>query len=367
MKGLRKYLPPFAPDISGASSVLYEMGGILVICDAGGCTGNVCGFDEPRWFLKRSCIFSAGLRDMDAVFGRDDRLAAKLEEACSQIEAAFVCVIGTPVPAVIGTDYRALKRMLETKVHLPVFTVETTGIRQYDAGEEMAYMELFRTFAQKQAAVRPGTVGILGATPLDVSDLDVQGKLRHVLSGEGIREVYCYGMGDGLSKVQKAGEVEKNLVLSPAALAAAKYLEAQFGTPYEARYPLAERLLSDAMEKTDVRMILQNAENGTWEKQGRYANILILHQQVLANGLRKALQKRLGPESRITVASFFLMKDEWMENGDIRLREEEELFRLAEDGAYTLVAADGIFRPMFGKDVAFIDIPHFACSGRLCG
>ena len=40
MRGLRKYLTPFAPDQSGAVSVLYELGGIIVICDAGGCTGN---------------------------------------------------------------------------------------------------------------------------------------------------------------------------------------------------------------------------------------------------------------------------------------------------------------------------------------
>ena len=35
MRGLRKYLTPFAPDQSGAVSVLYELGGIIVICDAG--------------------------------------------------------------------------------------------------------------------------------------------------------------------------------------------------------------------------------------------------------------------------------------------------------------------------------------------
>ncbi|HBN57365.1 MAG TPA: nitrogenase molybdenum-iron protein, partial [Lachnospiraceae bacterium] len=45
MKGLLKYLSPFAPDQSGAASVLYDLGGITVICDAGGCTGNICGFD----------------------------------------------------------------------------------------------------------------------------------------------------------------------------------------------------------------------------------------------------------------------------------------------------------------------------------
>ena len=78
MRGLLKYLAPFAPDQSGACGVLYELGGILVICDAGGCTGNVCGFDEPRWFLEKSRIFSAGLRDMDAILGKDDLLAKKL-------------------------------------------------------------------------------------------------------------------------------------------------------------------------------------------------------------------------------------------------------------------------------------------------
>ena len=81
MRGLRKYLTPFAPDQSGAVSVLFELGGIVVICDAGGCTGNVCGFDEPRWFEQKSAIFSAGLRDMDAILGRDDRLVAKLADA----------------------------------------------------------------------------------------------------------------------------------------------------------------------------------------------------------------------------------------------------------------------------------------------
>ena len=64
MKGLRKFLTPFAPDQSGAVSVLYELGGIVVICDAGGCTGNICGFDEPRWHTHRSAIFSAGLREI---------------------------------------------------------------------------------------------------------------------------------------------------------------------------------------------------------------------------------------------------------------------------------------------------------------
>ncbi|HCI83425.1 MAG TPA: nitrogenase molybdenum-iron protein, partial [Lachnospiraceae bacterium] len=54
MRGLRKVLTPFAPDQSGAESVLYELGGMIVILDAGGCAGNICGFDEPRWSSRKS-------------------------------------------------------------------------------------------------------------------------------------------------------------------------------------------------------------------------------------------------------------------------------------------------------------------------
>ena len=150
VRGLRKYLTPFAPDQSGAVSVLYELGGLIAICDAGGCTGNVCGFDEPRWFEQKSALFSAGLRDMDAILGRDDRLVEKLVDAASKLDVKFVAIIGTPVPAVIGTDYKALGRMCEKKLNMPVITIDTDGMELYDVGEEKAWLELFRTFAEKE-------------------------------------------------------------------------------------------------------------------------------------------------------------------------------------------------------------------------
>ena len=84
MRGLRLHLTPFAPDQSGAVSALFELGGIVVVADAGGCTGNICGFDEPRWHTMRSAVFSAGLRDMDAIMGRDDKLVAGVASAASR-------------------------------------------------------------------------------------------------------------------------------------------------------------------------------------------------------------------------------------------------------------------------------------------
>ena len=142
MKGLMRYLSPFAPDQSGASSVLFELGGMIIICDAGGCAGNVCGFDEPRWFTKKSAIYSAGLRDMDAILGRDDRLIGKIEKAIATMDPEFIALIGTPVPAVIGTDLKGLAKVVEKKFGIPALAVETKGMVTYEEGEEKAYEAL---------------------------------------------------------------------------------------------------------------------------------------------------------------------------------------------------------------------------------
>lgn len=343
MRGLRKYLTPFAPDQSGAVSVLYELGGIIVICDAGGCTGNVCGFDEPRWFERKSAVFSAGLRDMDAILGRDDRLVAKLVDAAEKVEAGFAAVIGTPVPAVIGTDYQALKRMCEKKTDLPVLAVNTDGMELYDAGERKAYLELFKVFAREKLPVEAGRVGILGMTPQDVSDLKAADKLREKFKSQGHQAV-CYGMGDGLDEVKKASSVEKNIVVSPAALECARYLEKTFGTPYEVGYPLVEELVPDM------------------EYAGK--KILIVQQQVMAGSIRAELRKR-GGDGKITVASWFSMEKDLLEEGDVSLKDEEDYMELVEKGRYDVIFADPCMRRMT-KDFSgvFVDAVHFAVSGK---
>ena len=343
MRGLRKYLTPFATDQSGAVSVLYELGGIIVICDAGGCTGNVCGFDEPRWFERKSAVFSAGLRDMDAILGRDDRLVAKLVDAAEKVEAGFAAVIGTPVPAVIGTDYQALKRMCEKKTDLPVLAVNTDGMELYDGGERKAYLELFKVFAREKLPVETGRVGILGMTPQDVSDLKAADKLREKFKSQGHQAV-CYGMGDGLDEVKKASSVEKNIVVSPAALECARYLEKTFGTPYEVGYPLVEDLVPDM------------------EYAGK--KILIVQQQVMAGSIRAELRKR-GGDGKITVASWFSMEKDLLEEGDVSLKDEEDYMELVEKGRYDVIFADPCMRRMT-KDFSgvFVDAVHFAVSGK---
>ena len=236
----------------------------MVICDAGGCAGNVCGFDEPRWFTKKSAVFSAGLRDMDAILGRDDRLIEKLSKACEQISPAFTAIIGTPVPAVIATDMRALRRMAEKKTGLPCITAECTGTNYYDSGSEPVWIELFKTFATESKPVQKGRLGIIGATPLELSIISPE-RIVAEYKAKGWENVICYGMGSTLDDVKNAAAAEMNIVCSASAIKAAEYLKEKFGTPYEIEYPrscLPEEIVQKADKFTDKNEELDESGEG---------------------------------------------------------------------------------------------------------
>jgi len=344
MKGLRKYLTPFAPDQSGAVSVLYEMGGIIVICDAGGCTGNICGFDEPRWSSTRSAVFSAGLRDMDAILGRDDKLVEKLAMAAERIDANFAAIIGTPVPSVIGTDYRALKRLAEKKTELPVITVETTGMRLYDEGADSACYELFRTFSEEGKEVEPGRLGVIGAIPLDFGEGQMLEEMKEILTKDGWTDIVFYGLGSSMDDVKEAGKSEKNLVVSPAGIHTAEFLKNKYGTPYEIACPMKPERLPDV------------------DYNGK--KVLVVHQQVIANEIRDMIRARGG--EAVDVATWFMLSPVIKEEGDRHLTEEDEFESVVMNGEYDYILADRTMESIVpGYNGRFFHAPHFAVSGKL--
>ena len=349
--GFRRFTTPFAPDQSGAVSVLYDMGGICVICDAGGCTGNICGFDEPRWFGSQSAVFSAGLRDMDAILGRDDRLVEKLSDAAGIIPASFAAIVGTPVPAVIGTDYRALCRMASKKTGLPVVGVNTDGMEYYDRGLEKSYLALVEAFCPRQDdndtndTAAPGrTIGIWGYSPLDFAGILSETDLREWVRQQGYDRMICCGAGTKAGDLPALRFAEKNIVLSPAGTGAAKWLEKQYGTPWEYCIPQASAIL----EKTAPDM-----------PAGR---TLVVHQQVLADTFCDILRKK---GMQADTAGFFMMQPGLQKADDVRLREETDLRSLVQERHYDNVIADGSLAPVLaGLPVRLYHLPHFAVSGE---
>ena len=360
-KGYREILTPFAPDQSGAVSVFYELGGITVICDAGGCTGNICGFDEPRWFRARSAVFSAGLRDMDAILGRDEKLVKKLADAAALLSEggedktpAFAAIVGTPVPAVIGTDFRALERMSEKKTGLPCIGIACDGMEYYDKGAEKAYLALFEKFAKKPGnetdAERNGRIGILGAQYMDLGGIADYEALREYTEKEFGKRAVIYGSrADGTEAFSDPTSVCENLVITVSGYEAAKALLSKYSVPFRCCNPLAERQIRKIAENTSVA--------------GK--RILVVHEQITANSCRKVLQE-LGAGS-VDTATWFMLKKELSEAGDFHLSEETDLARAVCSGKYDMISADPVMLPLLRDcfDGGFAGLPHFAVSGKL--
>ncbi len=349
MRGLFLHLSPFAPDQSGVVSALYEMGGLLVVCDAGGCTGNICGFDEPRWKTHSCALFSAGLRDMDAILGRDDRLVDRTVKAAGDLRPAFVAYIGTPVPCVIGTDFFGIRRMTEkrlaaTHADCPVLTFDTTGTATYEKGSEQAYLSLCRTFTNANEKKEAGSLGVFGATPLDVGPDGslLADALRNETACE---KVVLHGFGSGLDAIRHAAGFERNLVVAPSGLAAARYLAEERGIPFSIGYPMTPQL-SEALDRI---------------RQMKACRILIVHQHVLATALRERILKE-NPEASVTCASFFTLLPG---TEGVFLADEDAFIHCVENGSFDCIVGDAVLaRAVPDAQCLWIDIPHFAISGR---
>ncbi|MCR4688168.1 MAG: nitrogenase molybdenum-iron protein [Saccharofermentans sp.] len=310
MRGLRKVLTPFAPDQSGAVSVLYSLGGLIVVIDAGGCTGNICGFDEPRWQGAKSAIFSAGLRDMDAILGRDELLVKKTIDAASRIDCKFIALVGTPVPATIATDYKALKRMMEKKTDLPILTIPANGMRLYDEGEAMAYRQLAEVLGEEGNENKEESETVIGQTPL------------------------TYGMD------YKDVSLEQMKLLGNSKIIAASASGVSFaesmGLRYEAKAEPAMKYLTEDLK----------------------GKVLVCHDEVFGKTLRDN-----GVD--LDIATFFTLHDSIAREGDRKISEEDDFTKMVLEGGYDTVVADEILRELIpdfkGK---FIDAPCFAISGR---
>ena len=119
---------------------------------------------------------------------------------------------------------------------------------------------------------------------------------------------------------KKASSASKNIVVSPAALVAAQYLEKTFGTPYEISYPLAGELIPE--------MDYTGKENSGCTPAGD----------------RRFYSKRTagarGAEI-VQVADWFYDEERtsW-EEGDVFLRDEDDYIEVVENGDFDIIFAD---------------------------
>lgn len=371
MIGLRKYLSPFIPDQSGSVATFFELGGLIVIIDAGGCVGNICGFDEPRYYNNsKSAIFSAALRDIDAILGRDDLLIDKIGDAIKNIDCSFIALVGTPIPSVIGTDYRALERMCENRYHLPTISVDTNGIDLYDEGVSKALIKLFKKFG-KEDVKKDGFIGVLGTIPQDLPTLTSASNLIELIQNNGYKAVQY---DRDFESFKSAKYAILNIVVSPSALKVAKYLKKTFNTPYIVDYPLCEenkvKFIQSINDKLNTKKEFKNnnhilPSSSDIIKNLKGKKILVISQQVIANNLRSILIQ--SPEcEKVDVATWFIFEPSIAQDDDFKLIEEDDLMNEVQKRDYDLIIGDSLLKRALPKyKNTFIPLNHFAISGSL--
>lgn len=375
MKRLYRYLPPFAGDYSGVGSALYELGGMLCIHDASGCTGNYVGFDEPRSYDSKQLVYCTGLRKNDAILGNEEVYINKIVKAAKEMKPRFISIVGSPVPVIIGFDFNGVAMEIEQRTGIPTFGFETGGMKgSYKDGVVMAVNKLldYYVLPHKQELDRPqkrtNKVNIVGATPLDISTENIQA-LKILLEEKGFEVVSVLSMDNSMEEVLDFYKADINLAITQAGVLIAKDLEKKYEMPYLAGLPIGTygsehyfQCLSKVFETGKSMEISQEDVCVRGEKKGK---AVILEDGILASAIRVELLAQ-GYE-QVDVVSLF-GRDAGMDGVKAEYTEgEDDILQAVNREACTLVIADPIllqYREQ-KEGVTFIEMPKYAISSKL--
>ena len=205
MKSTYTILPVYAGDVSGACGALYELEGMTVMHDPSGCNSTYNTFDETRWYDKESLIFLTGLNDVDAVMGNDDKLIRDVMETAWALSPRFIALVNSPIPYLNGTDFPGICRLLEKRLGIPAFYIPTNGMHDYTRGASLAFEQVAERLVEDADHRRPGTVNILGMTPLDYAADTSAASLRAVLEAGGFRVRSNWALDTDPEELARAG------------------------------------------------------------------------------------------------------------------------------------------------------------------
>lgn len=355
MKQTASFISTYSADAFGVASALYELGGMTIMHDASGCNSTYNTHDEPRWYDMDSMVYISGLSEMEAVMGDDGKLIDDIVQAAKELSPKFIALAGTPIPMMIGTDYKAVAAVIEKKTGIPSFGFATNGMQDYLSGISMAF-EAFAERMTQPLEVIPHSVNILGLTPLDFAVCGYDRELVQRLKKDGWEVLSTWSMGCSLEDIRRSGAAQVNLVVSWSGLAAAKKLQALYGTPYVMSAPVGEQFTAQVLDA-----LHQSAQDKTcrtlWEPASPDGKLVLIGESVTSLSLATALRREGAGDIRVICP---VSCEEYP--GMVRALDEDELV-VALDGAETVVA-DPLYQPIC-KGKRFIRLPHEAFSGRL--
>lgn len=373
MRQSYKIIPVYTADVSGVCSALYELGGMVVMHDPSGCNSTYNTHDEIRWYDQDSLIFISGLSEIDAVMGNDAKFINDIEEAARELKPKFIALAGSPIPFMNGTDFPAIAQVIETETGIPAFAVPTNGMHDYTYGAGLALAKIAERFVEERA-IRPHTLNILGATPLDFGPQKNVEAMKQKISKYGWEVLSTWAMGDSLETLSLAGAAEVNLVVSSVGIPAAKVLKEKFGTPYIIGTPIGD-FTEDILRLLNETLGIRNEEIEIAEEQAilnrnvAYLNkrlsgdseITLIGEAVTMGSLAAAIEKKYHKAVRV-ICPLETHEGLFGENDRVS-RGEEEIENLLKKTE--IIVADPLYRPICPKDSRFYELPHIAFSGRI--
>lgn len=372
MARLSLWLPPFSPDYSGASAVLFDLKTVTAMHDASGCTGNYTGYDDPRWYGSHSGIFCSGLRQIDAVLGDDEKLIKKMEAAARDIQPDLMALVGSPVPMVIGADLEGIAVELEERTGIPSFGFDTTGTAYYDRGAFQAAKALMDRYTAKQAAKDAAIerrVNILGALPMDFGKGGEIREFKRFLAENGYETGLCLAMDYSLSDLKEAASAKVNLAVSRFGFLMAQYMEQRFRIPYLCGFPAGESGEKAWLEALERVRETKHSEilNAVERREGTEdMSVLIVGEQVMSNSLRYALFRDTGI-TRVTVGCLYGPEPALTLPGDLDLSDEKKIRQAMNRPEYQMIIADPFLKVLLPENTEKIFLPfsQYAVSSKL--
>lgn len=366
-----RIISTYTADVSGVCSALFELGGMSVMHDASGCNSTYNTHDEPRWYDFDSMVFLSGISEMEAIMGDDDKLIHDIISAAGQLAPKFIAIAGTPIPMMIGTDFRAIASVIEKQTGIPCMGIPTNGMHTYVQGASMAMRALAEKFVTEAVPKTDRiSVNLLGITPLDFS---VNGSVQHMrefLEQNGITVVSCWCMGDSLEDLKQAPSAHVNLVASYAGFSTAEYLAQKFGIPWLIARPYGKAFSAEIVRA--IRNVSENLNNLNHlnhfilcRKQEIPGDpeILVIGEGVSAESLARAIERETGRSAGAIVATEY--DENFLSENSCIARDESELIPVLERPGLKYLIADPLYQPVCPESVKFIALGHEGFSGRI--
>lgn len=357
------YLPSFSSDYTGVASVLFEYGGLIVIHNAACCSRNFSKYDEPRSVKGRWPVYCSGLREMEAILGDESILIGKIDKALESVRPNFIAILGTPVPMLVGTDMDGIAREVEDQTGITTLGFNSTGFKYYNNGASKALIQLVKRFSDDSVEMEKNHVNIVGMTPLDYTGNENILDICEFLEKNGLIINASLSMETGLEQVKNIKKAAVNIVVSQMGLDVAIMMQEKWGIPYIVS-PFIGREYSVELLKNITEVMESRESKVMHTKSCDEGDTLIIHDQVIANGMRNNLGMK-GTKS--TVGTFFGLDSRLSQPGDLDIDSEKRLIEILKSKKYKTIYADPLVCELAEKigEFKLFPIPHYSVSAKL--